>query len=271
MSSGVLTIVIVALLTGGYSLTALLWFACPSIIFRNRYIFVPAASVSAFGFLATAWDLAVSPRYNVSAPSCPITIVATITSASIYGGLAIYTSRRIKTITHTTPHAVRQSWTEYGYHAPYASSTYPLTGPGVTFESASINQNFNQPVLTEDEMVNQQMAALLTKIDSGPRLDVTQETFKLQWPLSNEEEEDPTIRGRSRTFTMNGQHLAAPGYVHQAIKDRTIANGVGAAFSKIGKVIGLGDRGRNQARDEALATERARSREERRQQIEMGL
>jgi len=271
MTSGVMTIVIVALLTGGYSLTALLWFACPSIIFRLQYIFIPAASASIFGLFATAWVLAISPRYNVSAPSCPLTVVATIVSASVYGGLAIYTNRRIKTITSSASHAAHQSWAESGYYTPYASSTYPLTGPGMPSESVSISHSVSQPVLTEDELVNQQMAALLTKTNPGPSPDATQETFKLQWPTGDEEEDDPTARGRTRTFTMNGRHLAAPGYALQTIKSRANTSGVGEAFSKIGRVIGIGDRGRTQAREEALATERAKSREERRRQIEMGL
>jgi len=96
MSSGVMTIVIVALLTGGYSLTALLWFACPSTIFRLQCIFVPAATSSAFGFLATAWALATSPRYDITAPSCSVTIVLCIVSAAVYGGLAAHASHGIK-------------------------------------------------------------------------------------------------------------------------------------------------------------------------------
>src|ERR1700753_2495704 len=98
MSGGVITIVIVALLTGGYSLTALLWFACPSIVFRQEYIFVPAASCATFGFVGTAWALIISPRYDISSPSCPVTIVLTLVSVIIYGGLAIHTNRRIKQI-----------------------------------------------------------------------------------------------------------------------------------------------------------------------------
>jgi hypothetical protein len=269
MSSGVLTIVIVAFLTGGYSLTALLWFACPSIIFRHQYIFVPAASSSAFGFLATAWVLAISPRYDTTAPSCAITIVLTIVSAAVYGGLAINTNHRIKMITQKAAWPAHQSWTDSGYYAPYASSTYPLTGHAGASDRGSISNSIIQPVLTEDEMVNQQMAALLTKTEPRPSPDATQETFRLQWP-DGDDEEDPTVRGRTRTFTINGRHLAAPGYVPQATTSRTAVGGVGEAIIKLGRAIGIGDRGRGQARVEALAAERAKSRDERRRQIEMG-
>jgi len=160
--------------------------------------------------------------------------------------------------------------TDSGYYTPYASSTYPLTGYGGASDRGSISNGVVQPVLTEDEMVNQQMAALLKKTEPEPSPDATQETFRLQWPTGGDEEEDPRARGRTRTFTINGRHLAAPGYVPQATRNRTTASGVGEAITKIGRAIGIGDRGRGQAREEALAAKRAKSREERRRQIELG-
>jgi len=252
MTSGVITIVIVALLTGGYSLTALLWFACPSIVFRQEYIFIPAASCSVFGFIGTAWALIISTRYQISAVSCPITISLTLGSALLYGGLAVYTRRRIRQMTRSASWPAQPSWQDAGYYSPYASSTYPLAAAqSIASERASVNYSIHQPGPTEDELVNQQMATLLTKVDPRPSPDATQSTFRLEWPV--EEDEDGAGRQRRRAFTAHGPHLAP-----EDAKSRS-------TLSKIGQAI----RGRLPVR-EGVPTERAKSREERRQEIEMG-
>jgi len=269
MSSGVITIAIVALLTGGYSLTALIWFACPSIVFRQEYIFIPAASSSIFGFLGTSWALTISPRYEISSPSCPITIVLTLVSAMIYGGFAIHTNRRIKEITLLPAWPSHPSAHDSEYYAPYASSTYPLVARSVASEQASLHSNTAQLVLSEEEMVNQQMATLLTKADPRPSPDATQGTFRLEWPGGADDDEDPTGRSRSRTgtFTANKQYLTAgDGPQHS----RSNSEGVAGALSKFGRAIGFGDRGRLQVREEALRAERRKSREDRRREIELG-
>jgi hypothetical protein len=260
MTSGVITIMIVALLTGGYSLTVLLWFACPSIIFRLEYILIPSTSCSIFGFLSTAWALATSGRYSVSLPSCPVTISLTLASTAIYGGLAVITMRRIKLITQTNSWESHRSWLDSGYYTPYASSTRPLASQSVASERGSVYyQQASPPALTEEEMVNQQMATLLTKADSRPNPDAAQSTFRLEWPTGGDEEE-LLNRNRDATFRNESQH------------GRSRSEGVTGAFSRIGRVIGIGDRSNNRlsAREDALNTERARSRERRRREIELG-
>jgi hypothetical protein len=258
---------IVALLTGGYSLTALLWFACPSIVFRQDYIFVPAASCSVFGFLGTAWALITSPRFDISFPSCPATIVLTLVSVIVYGGLAIYTNRRIKEVSLLHARSSHASWQESGYYSAYASSTRPLVSRGIGSEGDSISYTAPAPVLSEDEMVNQQMATLLTKSDPRPSPDATQATFRLEWPPGGDDEDDPTGRTRTRTFTASGRHLA-PGDASRHSRSRS--EGVTGAFGRIGRAFGIGDRGRQPSREEALRAERAKSRDDRRREIELG-
>jgi hypothetical protein len=264
----VITIIIVALLTGGYSLTALLWFACPSILFRQEYIFIPATACSIFGFLGTAWALISSPRYNVNTVSCPVTIALTLLSATVYGGLAIHTQRSIDQVTRRPSWPSHLSnWHDSGYYTPYASSTAPLAAQSINSDRASGTYNVVPPTLTEEELVNQQMATLLTKGDPRPSPDATQATFRLEWPPGGEEEDVTMGPRRVGTLQAMGRYLAPTLPTNH---NRNRNEGVMGAFSKIGRAIGLGDRSRDPARDEALAVERARSREERRREIELG-
>jgi len=262
-SKGVLTIIVVTFLTGGYSLTFLLFFACPSLIFRQHYIFIPTSSSAAFGFFASVWALMTSHRYVASALSCPITIVLTLISTVTYGGAALWTHRRIK---HTTRAPVwpssQQAWQDTTYPQTYVPS--PYVGTTRTSEASTMYQ---APPMTEDEQVNHQMAMLLMKTDSGPSPDATQGTFRLEWPPGGDEDEGLGRRNRSRTFSGHNKFLA-PGYRNRsgsAVQPQT-----NSAWGRIGRVIGISVRGRPEDRAAAQRTERARSREERRREIELG-
>ena len=272
-SRGVLTILIVGLLTGGYSLTALLWFGCPSILFRQRSIFLPSASASAFGFFACAWTLMTSERYVASSPSCPATIILTLISSFIYGGLALYTHRRINQMSMAPVWPTQPvAWQDPNYQQYYASSPYPSVSHSVGTELPA--KNHYSPPLTEDEQVTQQMARLLTKTDPGPSPDATQGTFRLEWPPGGDVDDENVgkLGVRSRTFPNAGNWLAPPTQSRHA---RNRSDGVeddrgSSAWSKFGRVVGMADRGRKATRDQKDAVERAKSRDERRREIEMG-
>jgi hypothetical protein len=287
VASGIVTIILVALLTGGYSLTALVWFACPAVMFRQDCIYIPAAASSAFGFLACVSCLAISSRFDASLPSCAITIVLSLLSTTIYGGLALHTRSLMRRFSR------QQAWPAQvplyspaspGYYTPYAPSTHHLTAVSVPSERASVNYNSGAS-MTEDEMVSHQMAQLLANKDPQPSPDPAQSTFRLEWPPGvggeDDEEEDghPVGRTRSRTVSGSGRYLA-PGDPARHGRSRSDVlgsrsdglgsrgDGLGRALTRIGRAMGM-DRGRQEIR-EGQSQERAKSREERRREIELG-
>jgi hypothetical protein len=269
----------VALLTGGYSLTALVWFACPALLFRHDCIYVPAAASSAFGFAAAMSCLALSTRFDASAPSFAVTAVLSLLSTTIYGALALHTRSVVRRFSH------RQSWPAHaayspgaspGYYVPYApyapASTQHLTAARPPSERAS-SVNYSGAALTDDDMVSHQMAQLLANKDPQPSPDPAQSTFRLEWPPGVGDDDDDGAadggeagRTRSRTVSGSGRYLS-PG--DPAKHGRSRSDGLGRALTRIGRAMGM-DRGRQDGR-EGQAQERAKSREERRREIELGV
>lgn len=274
-SNGVLAIVIVALLIGGYSLTALLWFACPSILFRVDYIFLPIFSVSLFGFIATIYAFASSSRYSFSFASAPITLALTVLSAIVYGSLAVLARRKVSKLTRITPdpHTYNYNpnynnynntptsgqWQEPAYYQNFVQNMHPTARSPNSFDGASA---VTSPPPTEDEMVNQQMAMLLHKPDLDTNPNASRSTFTLEWPPGEEEEINPlTGKRRKRTFSagMNGAFLA-PGHTRGS-RSRSESSGSGP-WNSIARAIGRPD-------GSGPGHQRAKSREERRREIEL--
>lgn len=280
-SKGVLSIIIVALLTGGYSLTALLWFACPSILFRVDSIFIPIFSVSLFGFLATIYAFASSSRYSFSSASAPITLALTVLSAILYGSLALFARRKISKLTrppsdpntynynpnsnsyNNTP--ISGQWQEPAFYQNFIQNMHPTARSPNSFDGGS---SVTMPPPTEDEMVNRQMEALLHKPDVGANPNASRSTFTLQWPQGEEEEIDRLGNRRMRTFSAgtNGAFLA-PGHTRGSRSHSESSRS--APWTQIARGVGS-ERGRNGRPDESgFGHQRAKSREERRREIEL--
>jgi hypothetical protein len=228
-NKGVLAIIIVALLTGGYSLTALVWFACPSTLFRLDHIFIPVFSVSIFAFCASCYALAASPRYVFSHPAAPTTLALTLASALLYGIFALMNNRNVRRMrspvepvqnTHyTTP--VAGTWQAAPYYQSYnvppnastqsPSSAYePYARNPNSFDGNSMAKVTQQP--SEEELVNQQMAKLLTRQDLSVNNNSSRSTFHLDWPQGEEPEvelEGSIGRKKHRT-TVDGSQLLVP-------------------------------------------------------------
>lgn len=298
-SKGVLSIIIVALLTGGYALTVLLYIACPSVLFRLESIFIPTASVSAFSFFAILYALASSNRYTFSLAPCPVSLALSATSATLYGALAYFTDRRIlglkgktdrirewrrHTRAASTPTITQSNnlcYSSGGYNDPVAgtSSAATATNQGSYMEpnyyanfianmhptARKYHRSNYPPGVSDDEMVAQQMAALLKKKDSDPSPDASSSTFRLDWNFNEEDDIDPlTGAKRKPTFDMNSP--AGRRAVQEARGQRS---GRSTPLLKITKALGISgaERGRSENRGEEGA--RAKSREERRREIEM--
>lgn len=231
-NKGVLAIIIVALLTGGYSLTGLVWFACPSTLFRLDHIFIPVFSVSVFAFCATCYALAASPRYVFSHAAAPTTLALTLASALLYGIFAMMNNRNIRRMRTSidgnqyppNPASTTPQWQEGGYYQTYtqpvpasasarspgsAYEPYASRSPG-SFDGGSMMTVTQQP--SEEELVKQQMAKLLTRPDLGLHQNSSRSTFHLDWPQG--EEPDVELEGsggrRKNRTTVDGSQLQVP-------------------------------------------------------------
>jgi len=276
-SRSVLTVIVVTFLTVGYGLTGLLSFAVPSIVFRHDSIFLPSASCAAFGFVACVWALVTSQRYSAATPSSSITLALSIVSTCFYGGLALYTGRRIKQSTRRPVWPAHIAWHDHAWQDPHYQQSY-VTSPYLAAPRTSMGPEgggmypHSVPVMSEDEMVSHQMAKLLRKTDPGPSPDATQSTFRLEWPPGGDmDDENVGKKMRSRTFS-GSAWLLPPGQgssKHARNRSEGTGNGGSSAWSKIGRMVGGGDRGRTASRTGGTQ-ERAVSREERRREIELG-
>jgi len=278
-SHGVLAIIIVALLTGGYSLTALLWFACPSLLFRLDHIFMPLFSISTFGFLAVVYGFATSPRYTFSQASAPITLALALSSAIGYGLLALMAHAKLNKINRQQNDAAfyhrsvsgtptTSTWQDPLYYQNWIANMYPSARSPGSFDGGS---TMTMPPPTDDELVNQQMARLLAKHDSGPSPEATQTTFRLEWPTGadTEEEFDQFGRRRMRTFSGSNGGLLVPGTArgHRS-RSESAKDGRNTPWAKLGRVVGT-DRGRAESKGGTPGHQRNMSREERRREIEL--
>ena len=315
-SKSVVTVVLICLLVAGYSLTVLLFVACPSLLFRQDFIFIPTASVSAFSFFAILYSIASSKRYKASLAACPISLGLSASSVTLFSAIAFYTSRRIKAL--NSKRARIQEWrqsdprssptpTVTQYPDPPLSSTnsIPLNYGSSSFNNGSTTTigrdapapnsgsrkspymspsyyaNFianmhptarntapYDPPASDDELVAAQMAGLLHKKD-GPSPDPSQSTFRLDWTFRDDDEPDPATGARRRpTFEMppadagrdrrRGQRGGRGASVGPAPRGKAAKAGPATE----------GQRGRPDSR--GGEPERAKSREERRREIELG-
>ena len=116
---------------------------------------------------------------------------------------------------------------------------------------------------TEDELVAQQMAALLRRRESGPSADASGSTFRLDWDF-NEEEGDGEAAVRREATLDEGR----------ARKARARRRSAGEGRARGGPVVRItraddNGRGRSEIRSGGEGKERAKSREERRREIEL--
>jgi len=121
--------------------------------------------------------------------------------------------------------------------------------------------------LSEDDLVNQQMAMLLMKSDPGPSPDASQSTFRIDLPEDREERE---------RFANSAELLATPSLSHHGNRGRTSStnNNVNTSYNQSAWERRIEEgRGRSDVRpspSQISSHSRAVSREERRREIELG-
>jgi hypothetical protein len=287
----------VVLLIAGYSLSLLIWFACPSVIFRLEDVALPAVASSIFGFLACMWALASSTRYDPTQAGFASMIGLTLISALLYGALAVVCQMRVRWVIKTQKWDKKDSLlagrysSSFAYNAslqsqqPHHNNANSIHQPLVqqaAGPSQSTPQRTHVVPMTEDELVSQQMASLLTKPDSRPSPDPTQSTFKISWPSGDIDDndvndnnlDDDAARKRANSETRSVTFLS-PEAAQRGERRRSSSSGGRTAspssttLLRIGQALGMDGRGRQERRTLQAATERRKSREERRREIEL--
>lgn len=272
-----------ALLTAGFSFTALLCYAVRNPLWQADTIFLPALVSCTLGLLTVFYDFLISGQNTWNTPAL-LTAVVAAWSAIIFGGLLIWTHRKlsvVKTRGRSMPlrHVSVPSITP---DAPLASATNapPYRDPG--WQENSYYENYNRNMfptsvrepqppqatgydpnqMTEEEMQRQQMLMLLLTRDEPPTPDPSQSTFRIDW-RDNDDDGAPA----------NGYYAPSP----QSAASRP-SNSESSAYpypsSALGGEIGLRPwdgvwRGPPQGARLAHSIQN-RAREERRQAIEQG-
>ncbi|KAK5128755.1 hypothetical protein LTR85_000088 [Meristemomyces frigidus] len=185
VSKSVIGIFAVALLTAGFSFTALLCFAVRNPLFQADAIFLPSLTSCALGLLTVFYDFLISSRYVWNTPALLLTIAASL-STIVYGILLIYTHRKIGIVKARAPginvpmrpmsmSSAGGTWQDSGYYENYVRNMYP----------ASSHQpqpmGYDPKAITEEELQRQQMLMLLLQKEQPPTPDPSQSTFHIDW------------------------------------------------------------------------------------------
>ncbi|EDU43391.1 hypothetical protein PtrSN002B_005331 [Pyrenophora tritici-repentis] len=248
-SEAVLSVFVVALLTAGYSFTALLCFACRNDRFQADGVFLPALTSSVLGLVSIAYNFLSSRAYDWGTAAISGTALSTVTTL-LYAVLLLWKYRRMA---KTKEHVEQRSnlWSEQSYYSNFVANMYPTAtrSPSQPFETA----------YTEEDRVKQQMALLLHKSDARPSPDLNS-TFRIDLPEDREQQER----------ILNSQELVGtPAQAHRNRTDsRPDSLGENQAWQQ------WQDRGRSTIRASSSggtsSQSRNLSREERRREIELG-
>ncbi|KAK0322482.1 hypothetical protein LTR82_006441 [Friedmanniomyces endolithicus] len=193
ISPAALGIFAVALLTAGFSFTALLCFAVRNPLFQADAVFLPCLTSCVIGLLTVFYDFLISSRYEWNVAALLLTIAASVTTI-IYGALLVYTHRRIGIIKSRgssmplhpqRPDSLSPSnpWQEPTYYENYNRNMFPTS----IRETHPMVYDPNQ--ITEDEMQRQQMLMLLMHREQAPTPDPSQSTFHIDWQQGQEQDD----------------------------------------------------------------------------------
>jgi len=223
VSRSVVGIFAVALLTAGFSFTALLCFAVRNPLFQADTIFLPALSSCAIGLLTVFYDFLISARYDWNTPALLVTIAASV-STIVYGGLLIYTHRRISAVKSPgasvnmiapfRPESISSGtglWQEPIYYENYVRNMFPASAhrpPPPT--------EYDSDLITEEEMQRQQMLMLLLQKEQPTTPDLSQSTFHIDW--QGQESDDSPAHGYyapQSAYLQTASHSPQPGVSRQ--------------------------------------------------------
>lgn len=202
VGQAVVGIFAVALLTAGFSFTALLCFAVRNPLFQADNVFLPAFTSCALGLLTVFYNFLIYNRYYWNTPALLVTVAAAI-STIVYGGLLIWTQRKVGFVKTRIQHNLPVPMVQMGRSAGAENSQTALTQEQTYY--ANYNQNmfpsayrgpptvpptgYDPDSITEEEMQRQQMLMLLlTREHPSTSPDPTSSTYQIDW--QGREDED---------------------------------------------------------------------------------
>jgi hypothetical protein len=187
ISQPVLTVFVVALLTAGYSFTALLCFACRDEIFQAESIFLPALASSGLGLLTIAYNFLCSRSYVWATAAITGTVVST-TSTILYGGLLLWTYRRIALLDSSARQRPENLWSDQPYYKNFLQNMYPsAVRTSSSSQHLTSSSTPGMTAISEDDRINQQMAKLLAKRSDDGSPDAASATFHIDLPEDREQ------------------------------------------------------------------------------------
>jgi len=180
ISQAILSVFVVALLTAGYSFTALLCFACRDDIFQADSIFLPALGSSALGLLSIAYNFSASRSYVWGTAAITGTVIST-TATLLYGFLVLWTHRRIIQMRDLQNGQQRSESAASGHlwSDPSFYTDWVTNGRGVAASSSSTYP-------TEDDRINAHLARLLARKSDDGSPDAASATFRIDLPEDRE-------------------------------------------------------------------------------------
>lgn len=206
----------IAILTAGFSFSALLTFIIRNPLFQAEAIHQPCGIASIIGLLTVFYDFIVSSTYVWKIHSLLLAIAAGI-STIVYAGLFLLSQRRISQIrsqprpadhvplavplgsasparTSFTGPAVStyepttersSSYQPTGYYENYIRNMYPTSArsgnspPGEP--TGTGDTGYDPHSISEEEMQRQQMLMLLLANDQPPQLSQQRSTYNIDW------------------------------------------------------------------------------------------
>lgn len=243
----------------------LLCFAVKSMIFQSESIFLPALASSALGLLTVLYNWLAYKHFAWNRASI-IAIALSGGMTILYAIFLIHTNRRIARLRIHLSSRSHNMWQHNStYYENWIANMFPSVKRVAPYYSTPPDQ-YNMPP-TDDELVNQQMAMLLMNKDPGPSPDASQSTFRIQLPIGEDSdgEGSPNARrNRSMRHPERGIPMSPPRTLHEyyaVTRQRSGSHGQGASHDA--------RRGRTDSRNGGGEV-RGKSREERRQEIELG-
>lgn len=201
ISKAAIGILAVAILAAGFALTGLLTFAVKAPIFHADNIFLPSLISCAIGLLTILYDFIISSRYVWNTPALLLIIAAAISTA-VYGGLLIFTHRRIRSVQSRGPSLLPPAqqhqperpsregslWQDPAYYDNYIRNMFPTSA----HQPAQPTGGYDPNSITEEEMQRQQMLMLL--LNKEPMHTPDSSTFRIDWQ-GQEQEDLPPAHG----------------------------------------------------------------------------
>ena len=186
----------IAILAAGFAFTGLLAFAVRNPLFLADNILQPALISCIVGLLTVPYNFLINARYEWNTPAL-LTVLAAALSTITYGGLLIWTQRRIKSFpAHTEAQSsvtlplraesVQSSgtplWQDPGYYENYIRNMFPAAASSAV---VSPTNDYDPNSITEEEMTRQQMLMLLlqhsNQQSNNSNPNASEGTFRIEW------------------------------------------------------------------------------------------